>query len=118
MADEPEKRRLSERLRRVRRRPGLEQLGAHCDGPETPPRIGMGYIRAKTLSDPLVFPYSATTMLSHRPQVNLEKLEKQKQKLEEQRALWESTLPKTLSDHISYFSTGHKLDHVRPRETP
>jgi serine/threonine-protein phosphatase PP1 catalytic subunit len=44
--------------------------------------------------------------------------ERQKQKLEKQRAMWESTLPRTLSDHMGYFSTAHHLDYVHTDETP
>ncbi|KAI4653562.1 hypothetical protein J4E93_001328 [Alternaria ventricosa] len=117
---------LSQRLRRVRRRPGLEQLGSQDDGaPATVPRK-YGHNRANTWAHEwspfptLPTSRSAPLLLQRRQRTDAgtADAERRKQKLEEQRALWESTLPRIMSDHVGYFSTGHHLDYVHPEETP
>ncbi|KAI4951049.1 hypothetical protein J4E86_007558 [Alternaria arbusti] len=117
---------LSQRLRRVRRRPGLEQLGSQDDGAATTIPRKHGHKRANTWanewshSPTLPTSRSAPLLLQRRLQTDAgtADAERRKQKLEEQRALWESTLPRIMSDHVGYFSTGHHLDYVHPEETP
>jgi serine/threonine-protein phosphatase PP1 catalytic subunit len=117
---------LSQRLRRVRRKPGLEQLGSQDDSGATAGPRKQGHNRANTWanewtrSPTLPTSLSAPLLLQRIQQSDVEtaNTERRKQKLEEQRALWESTLPRTFSDHIGYFSTGHHLDYVHPEEMP
>jgi len=61
---------------------------------------------------------NAMVYLQNIQQINGDPAERRKKQIEEQRALWESTLPEALVDHIGYFSSGHDLDHICPDETP
>ncbi|CAN9222696.1 unnamed protein product [Alternaria alternata] len=126
MTDEPVRRGLSQKLRRVRRKPGLEQLGSQDDGAAITAPHKQGHNRANTWANEWRQAVTLPTSLSE-PQLlqraqgyiaDAPNTERRKQKLGEQRTLWESTLPKTPSDHMGYFSTGHHLDHVHPDETP
>ncbi|KAF7677905.1 metallo-dependent phosphatase [Alternaria burnsii] len=126
MTDEPVRRGLSQKLRRVRRKPGLEQLGSQDDGAAMIAPHKQGHNRANTWANEWRQAVTLPTSLSE-PQLlqraqgyiaDAPNMERRKQKLGEQRTLWESTLPKTPSDHMGYFSTGHHLDHVHPDETP
>ncbi|CAN9262095.1 unnamed protein product [Alternaria sp. RS040] len=126
MTDEPVRRGLSQKLRRVRRKPGLEQLGSQNDGAAMIAPHKQGHNRANTWANEWRQAVTLPTSLSE-PQLlqraqgyiaDAPNMERRKQKLGEQRTLWESTLPKTPSDHMGYFSTGHHLDHVHPDETP
>ena len=124
--DEPEKRGLSQRLRRVRRKPGLEQLGSQDDGAAMHAPRKYGHNRsntwANTRSQTATLPASLSAPLLlqsiHRHDADKMDAERRRQKLEEQRALWESTLPKALSDHIGFFTTGQHLDYVHPDDMP
>lgn len=126
MMDELVRRGLSRKLRRVRRKPGLEQLGSQDDGAAITAPHKQGHNRANTWANEWRQAVTLPTSLSE-PQLlrraqgyiaDAPNTERRKQKLGEQRTLWESTLPKTPSDHMGYFSTGHHLDHVHPDETP
>ncbi|RMZ72200.1 serine threonine- phosphatase pp-z [Pyrenophora seminiperda CCB06] len=114
MIDEPEKRGLSQRLRRVRRKPGLEHLGCQEDGSTVPPSRKYGHNRANTWAtnwnEITALPRSGSAPLLRSTQRH--DSERQNQELEKKRAMWESTLPPVLSDHIGYFPTGHNLDRV------
>ncbi|KAJ4374209.1 serine/threonine protein phosphatase Pzh1 [Neocucurbitaria cava] len=112
--DEPEKMGLSQRLRRVRRRPGSGQLGAQEDGAATPPPKRSGHIRANTLSEPWGGPgNNSAASFAQRLQVYGWEREQQRQReLDEQRAMWETTLPRALTDHIGFFSSGHAFDDI------
>ena len=96
--DEPDKRSFSERLRRVRRKPGLDQLGAQTDGVASPaPRKGSGHRRAQTWSDSSDGTSNgAQSLLQSIQQLDLESAERRQRKLAEQQALWEATVPKPL----------------------
>jgi serine/threonine-protein phosphatase PP1 catalytic subunit len=97
----------------------LEQLGSQDDGAATPAPRKHGHNRANTWDDFTLTPSaSAPSLLQSIQQQDAKAAERRKEKLEEQRALWESTLPRSLSDHIGYFSTGHHLDYVHPDESP
>lgn len=126
MMDELVRRGLSRKLRRVRRKPGLEQLGSQDDGAAITAPHKQGHNRANTWANEWRQAVTLPTSLSE-PQLlrraqgyiaDAPNTERRKQKLGEQRTLWESTLPKTPSDRMGYFSTGHHLDHVHPDETP
>jgi serine/threonine-protein phosphatase PP1 catalytic subunit len=126
VTDEPVRRGLSQRLRRVRRKAGLEQLGSQDDGAATAAPRKQGHNRANTWTNEWRQTATLLTSLSE-PQLlqraqgyaaDVASAERQRQKLEEQRALWESTLPRTLSDHTRYSSTRHHLNYVHPDETP
>lgn len=110
---------LAQKLRRVRRRPGVEQLGSQDDGPAASiPRM-LGHARKNTASN--LWDHSgtsdATSLLQSIQQLDSAAEERHRQDLEMRRALWESTLPKPLADHIGYFSTGHGLDHIHSDQT-
>lgn len=109
---------LAQKLRRVRRRPGVEQLGSQGDGPAASPRM-LGHVRKNTASN--LWDHSgtsdATSLLQSIQKLDSATEERHRQKLEMQRALWESTLPKALADHIGYFPTGHGLDCIHPDQT-
>ncbi|KAI4956069.1 hypothetical protein J4E91_000279 [Alternaria rosae] len=123
---ESARRGLSQRLRRVRRRPGLEQLGSQDDGAATTIPRKPGHNRANTWANEwshtptLPTSRSAPLLLQRRQRTDTGTVdaERRKQKLEEQQALWESTLPRIMSDHVGYFSTGDHLDYLHPEETP
>lgn len=114
---ETEKRGLSQKLRRVRRK---EQLGAPGDGALSPPPKQPYHKRVNAWSDTSRSAANASAMiyLQNIQQLDGDHAERRKKQLEEQRALWESTLPEALVDHIGYFSSGHDLDHICPDETP
>ncbi|KAF1941274.1 Metallo-dependent phosphatase [Clathrospora elynae] len=118
--DEPEKRGITQRLRRVRRKPGLEQLGGQDDGPASLPLRTTRHRRANTWSDSTTAAVNDSALLLQQSiqQHDSGIMARRREKLKEQRALWESTLPRTLSDHIGYFSTGHHLDKVHLPDTP
>jgi hypothetical protein len=71
-----DERRLSERLRRVRRKPGLDQLGG--DG--------------------------ATSYLEAIQRLDAEKSLRREHFLEEKRRVWEESLPKPFCDYLAYVS--------------
>jgi len=115
--DEPEKRCLSQRLRRVRRKPGLEYLGSQEHGPAVPPSRRYGHNRTNTWATnwnetTIILPRSDSAPLLQSTQRH--DAERRNYELEKKRAMWESTLPPVLSDHIGYFPTGHNLDRVSP----
>lgn len=106
-AGELGKRRLSQRLRRVRRRPGLERLGAQGNDAATSPLKRVGHVRADTLSEPWssISTDSAISVLQSIEQADLDGSEK-KRELEEAegiRALWEPTLPKALANDTDFL---------------
>jgi serine/threonine-protein phosphatase PP1 catalytic subunit len=94
-ADDPDKRCLSERLRRVRRKPGLDQLG---DGAATPLPRTRGHVRGAEHRD------GATSYLEAIQRLDVENLERRKNDLEVQRQLWEASLPKQFHDYLAYVS--------------
>jgi serine/threonine-protein phosphatase PP1 catalytic subunit len=101
-ADEPDKRGFSERLRRVRRKPGSDQLGAQGDGTTTPSARRNGHMRSQTWSDSLNITSNdgAKSLLQSIQQLDLECSERRKRKLEEQRQLWEQTIPEALPVYL------------------
>ncbi|XP_014559219.1 hypothetical protein COCVIDRAFT_92424 [Bipolaris victoriae FI3] len=122
MANEQEKRDVAKQPRCVQRKPGLERLGSQDDDASMPVPAKHGHIRSSTWidtqSEPATSPNSPSaplllqSMHSHSAKQLGE--ERKKQMLEEQRVLWESTLPKSLLDHIGGFATGRHFDYVHP----
>lgn len=119
MIDEPEKRGLSQRLLRVRRKPGSEHLGSQEDRPTVPPSRRYGHNRANTWAtdwnEITTSPRIGSVPLLQ--SIQQHDTERQNHELEKKRAVWELTLPPVLSDHIGYFPTGHNLDRVKPDGT-
>ncbi|KAF2032200.1 Metallo-dependent phosphatase [Setomelanomma holmii] len=107
--NEPEKVRLSGKLRHVRRKPGVEQLGAQADGTATPPPRRRGHTRSQTWSDSSNEANNdgAKMLLRSIQQLDLESSQRQ-QKLEEQRKMWEATLPKPLRVYLGQHSSEHE----------
>jgi serine/threonine-protein phosphatase PP1 catalytic subunit len=103
--DEPDKRCLTERLRRVRRKPGLDQLGAQADGTKTPLSRRSGHMRSSTWSNPEVPAKDASARASLEG-VQRSDLERRRQRLDEQRMLWERTLPKPFYDYLACVEAG------------
>lgn len=115
----PEKRGLSGKLRRVRRKPGLEQLGIPGDDTVAPSLWKKGHVRASTRSDSTTSAASdiVTNPIQDGTQSISQGHERRKSILQQQRALWEATIPRLPVDHIGYFSSGHGLDHIQHSET-
>lgn len=112
--DEAEGGCLAQRLRRVRRRPGVEQLGRQGNGPAAslPRMLGHGRMsKGSDLWDQTDIS-NATSLFQDTQQLNPATEERHKQKMEMQRSLWESTLPKAPVDHMGFFSTGDGLDCI------
>lgn len=103
-ADEPaDKRRFSERFRRVRRRPGLDEISAQIDGTATyPPRRKKGHLRSRTWSGNTSAPTGddAQSLLQSIQQLDLENAQRRTRSLKEQQALWEATKHKPRSIFI------------------
>jgi serine/threonine-protein phosphatase PP1 catalytic subunit len=87
-----DERRLSERLRRVRRKPGLDQLG---DGAATPPLRKRGHVRGGD---------GSTSYLEAIQRLDAEKSLRREHFLEEKRRVWEESLPKPFCDYLAYVS--------------
>ncbi|EUC42838.1 hypothetical protein COCMIDRAFT_102429, partial [Bipolaris oryzae ATCC 44560] len=117
-----EKRDVAKQPRCVQRKPGLERLGSRDEDASMLVPAKHGHIRSSTWidtrSEPATLPKSPSVplLLQNMHSHNAKQLgeERRKQELEEQRVLWESTLPKSPLDHIGGFATGHHLDHVHP----
>lgn len=108
-------RRMSHTLRSVRRKPGVEQLGSLVDGVLVPALEKSGRTKANNQGDTSssTASGSATFSLPRGQEAYTGCLEWHRTELERQRARWESTLPRTLSDYISYFTSGRGgADHV------
>jgi serine/threonine-protein phosphatase PP1 catalytic subunit len=110
-AEEPDKRGFSDRLRRVRRKPGSDQLGAQGDSTAnaTPPPRRNGHMRSQTWSDSpnATSNQGAKSLLQNIQQLDLECTERRKRRLEEQRALWERTIPPVLPVHLGHHLSEH-----------
>jgi serine/threonine-protein phosphatase PP1 catalytic subunit len=106
VVDEPDRRSFfSERLRRVRRKPGLDELGAQIDGTATyPPRRRKGHKRSRSWSNPSSAPSGdcAQSLLQSIQQLDIEHAQRRKRSLKEQQALWEATMPKPRSLFIEH----------------
>lgn len=110
----PVKRGLSGKLQRVRRKPGLEQLNVQEGDAAIPLLRNKGHIRANTWSgSTLSATDDFTTNLAQEgpPSVSQDPGRRQRV-LEQQRGLWEATLPRLPVNHIGYFSSGYGLDQV------
>lgn len=92
----------------------MEQLGVQGDGTATSSISRKGHVRANTWSDSTASAASdnATTLVQSGP-FDFEDSERRKRLLGQQRALWESTLPKLPVDHIGYFASAQDLDRIR-----
>jgi len=114
-ANVPVKRGLSGKLRRVRRKPGLEQLSVQGNDAATPSLPKKGYIRVSIRSDSTTSAAGdiVTKLAQEGPRSVLQGSEQRKHMLEQQRELWETTLPRLPVDHIGYFSSGHGLDQTQ-----
>ncbi|KAI8938057.1 hypothetical protein NX059_005729 [Plenodomus lindquistii] len=114
---------LSGRLRRVRRKPGLEQLGIQGDGSASSSLWKKGHVRGNTRSDSMSAGSDIATSSAQggptqgEPQFDLEDSEGRQILLAHQRALWESTLPRLPLDHIGYFASAQDLDRVHDNDT-
>jgi serine/threonine-protein phosphatase PP1 catalytic subunit len=108
-ADEPDKRGFSERLRRVRRKPGSDQLGAQGDRTATTPVRRNGHMRSQTWSNSLNAAGNdgAKSLLQNIQQLDLECSERRRRKLEEQRDLWNRTIPDTLPLYLGPHISEH-----------
>jgi hypothetical protein len=100
-----------ERHRRVRRKAGSDQLGSQgdCASTSTPRRTG--HIRSQTWSDSMNAASNddaKASLLRNMQQLDLDNSGTRKRQLEEQRALWEASLPmpspicvgQYLSEHV------------------
>lgn len=99
-----------ERHRRVRRKAGSDQLGSQGDGASTPTPRRTGHIRSQTWSDSMnaaSYDDAKASLLRNMQQLD-ENSDKRKRQLQEQRALWQATLPmpspicvgRYLSEHV------------------
>lgn len=105
VVDEPDKRSFSERLRRVRRKPGLGELGAQIDGTATyPPRRKKGHRRSRSWSNPSSGPSGdcAQSLLKSIQQLDIEHAQRRRRSLKEQQALWEATMPRAQRASIEH----------------
>jgi serine/threonine-protein phosphatase PP1 catalytic subunit len=105
--EEPIPRSFSDRFKRVRRRPGSDQLGAQADGTFTPlPQRRKGHKRSQTWSNSSLTPSGdcAQSLLQSIQQIDMENAQRRKRGLEEQQALWEATVPKSLTQFIERHS--------------
>jgi serine/threonine-protein phosphatase PP1 catalytic subunit len=116
MVDESDKRGLSERLRRVRRKPGSDQLSAQGDGTSITSARRIGHTRSQTWIDTSITASNDgdRSILESIQRPDLESAETRKPNLWEQRALWEASLPKPLKVCVS----DHTPDHIRHSDIP
>ncbi|KAH7405842.1 Metallo-dependent phosphatase-like protein [Phaeosphaeria sp. MPI-PUGE-AT-0046c] len=103
LVSEPDERSFAERLRRVRRKPGVVQLGAQGDGAAPLPERMGGHTRSQTWSNAScsVSHGRANSLLESIQKLDLECIERRERQLEE-RALWEATLPKPLPVYLGH----------------
>jgi serine/threonine-protein phosphatase PP1 catalytic subunit len=110
-ADEPDKRGFSNKLRRVRRKPGSDQLGAQSDSTATatPPGRKNGHMRSQTWSDPLnaTSDHGAKSLLQNIQQLDLECAERHRRTIEENWMLWERTIPPIRPVHLGHHLSEH-----------
>jgi serine/threonine-protein phosphatase PP1 catalytic subunit len=101
-----DKRGLSGRLRRVRRKAGSDQLSAQGDSMTTTPARKYGHVRSQTWGSTTVASSDtgAVSMLRSIQRNDLDGPEKRKRDLEEMRALWEATLPKPVKVCMGHHS--------------
>jgi serine/threonine-protein phosphatase PP1 catalytic subunit len=99
-----------ERSRRVRRKPGLDQLSSQGDGTSTPLQRKIGHVRSQTWSDSMNAASDNDAKASLRQniqQLDLESSKGRSRQLKEQRALWEATLPMPSSICVGRFLPEH-----------
>jgi serine/threonine-protein phosphatase PP1 catalytic subunit len=104
--DEVDRRGLSDRLRRVRRKPGSDKLSSQGDSTVMTRARRSGHVRSQTRGGTLVAAGNngATTMLQSIEHNDTEHMERRKRNLEEMRALWEVTLPKPVKVCLGHHS--------------
>jgi serine/threonine-protein phosphatase PP1 catalytic subunit len=104
--DELDKRGLSGRLRRVRRKAGSDQLIALENSMATTPARKNGHMRSQTWGSTTAVTddSGAASMLRSIQQNYQNGTEKRKRDLEEMRALWEATLPKPIKVSMGHHS--------------
>ena len=98
----------------------MEQLSTQSDGVvKLIPRM-VGRTKANIRSDTSSSTISenAEMLLQALQQLDLEYPERRRKRIEQQRALWESTLPRYSSGHIGHFPSGPGVDDDHPEEVP
>ncbi|KAH8726797.1 Metallo-dependent phosphatase-like protein [Phaeosphaeriaceae sp. PMI808] len=104
---DPDKWGLSQRLRCVRRKPGSDQLGAQSDGAfmsgarrKRQTNFQFGSDSSITTSEDLAIPFLRSIQ-----QFDRDRMERRKQNMREQQALWEAALPKPLHVYLGHHSS-------------
>ncbi|KAL5117740.1 serine/threonine protein phosphatase Pzh1 [Pleosporales sp. CAS-2024a] len=102
----------TERFRRVRRKPGQDQLGSHEDDSVATPRLRkVGHVRSGTWSESMNVgsdSQAKTSLLRNMQQFDLVRSASRRRQLDKQRALWEATLPRPSSVCVGRYLSEHE----------